>query len=86
MFVQSNQYNYIYSLLATLPPDNPPKIYLKIRYFKKYFPKLPIQIDGGVKIFNAGKLKQAGATRLISGSGFFGIKDLKQRVQEFKDA
>ncbi len=60
------------------------KVYGKIRYFHKKFPKLPIQIDGGVKIHNSQKLKKAGAIRLVSGSGFFEAADLKKRAQEFK--
>lgn len=48
-----------------------PRVFQKIKYFQKKFPKKIIQIDGGVKTDNAEKLKKVGATRLVSGSGFF---------------
>ena len=54
-----------------------PKVYQKIKSFKKKYPDVKISIDGGVKIDNAQKLKKAGATRLVSGSGIFGIFSAK---------
>ncbi len=59
------------------------KIFKKIKYFQKNFPNLPIQIDGGVKIENTYQLTKAGAIYLVSGSGFFGAKNLNQRTKEF---
>jgi len=42
-------------------------------------------VDGGVKIFNGKRLKESGATRLVSGSGLYEAEDLKERVREFKN-
>lgn len=62
------------------------RVYGKIKYFHKNFPKLPIQVDGGVKVKNSAKLKKAGVTRLVSGSGFFEADNLEKRVKEFIDS
>ncbi len=59
-------------------------VFKKIKYFAKKYPNLPIQIDGGVKIENSEKLKKAGATLLVSGSGIFGAKNIAERIEEFK--
>jgi ribulose-phosphate 3-epimerase len=47
------------------------KTYAKIRAIRKKYPKLPIAVDGGVKVENAKKLAAAGATQLSSGSGLY---------------
>ena len=60
-----------------------PKVFRKIKKFRKLKEEIPISVDGGVKIFNAEKLKEVGATRLVSGSGFFGAENLKERLKEF---
>ena len=62
-----------------------PKVYQKIKSFKKKYPKIPISVDGGVKIENAKKLKEAGATRLVSGSGLFKAENIETRIKEFKN-
>jgi pentose-5-phosphate-3-epimerase len=60
-----------------------PRVFRKIKKLRKLREKMPISVDGGVKYFNAGKLKEAGATRLVSGSGFFKAENLKERKKEF---
>ncbi len=61
-----------------------PKVFRKIKKLRKIKTEMPISVDGGVKVFNAEKLKEAGATRLVAGSGFFGSDDLKKRKKEFE--
>ncbi len=60
------------------------KVFKKIENFRKNNPKIPISVDGGVKIENTKKLKSSGATRLVSGSGIFKAKDKKKIIEEFK--
>jgi ribulose-phosphate 3-epimerase len=60
------------------------KVFRKMKKLRKLREKMPISVDGGVKHFNAEKLKNAGATRLVAGSGFFGGEDLKKRKKEFE--
>ena len=48
-----------------------PHTFSLIRSLHEQFPKLPISVDGGVKVDNAARLFKAGATRLVSGSGIF---------------
>jgi len=63
------------------------KTYTKVRALRARFPKLPISIDGSVKVANAEKLINAGATRLASGSGIFKYKDgVKEAVRLMRAA
>jgi len=48
--------------------------------------KVVIEVDGGVKVDNAGKVAGAGADILVAGSAVFGTKDYKRTVKAFKDA
>ena len=59
------------------------KIFKKAKYFSEKFPKIPVQVDGGVKVENSKELFKNGVSRFVSGSGFFGTKDLKKRKSEF---
>ena len=61
-----------------------PKVFRKISKLRKLKEKIPISVDGGVKNFNAQKLKEKGTTRLVAGSGFFGADNLKERLKEFQ--
>lgn len=61
-----------------------PKVYDRIRRFRRAFPDMDIQIDGGVKGEHAEKLIAAGANRLGMNSGLFAHKDIKQFLQEMK--
>lgn len=49
-------------------------------------PNLPISIDGGVNMDTAKLLKQAGATRLVSGSAVFGASDAKEAITALGNA
>ena len=61
------------------------KVKNKIKFFRKKFPRLPIQIDGGVKAYNVAELKRAGANRFVAGSGLFS-GDFQANLKEFKKA
>ncbi|MDC6349956.1 ribulose-phosphate 3-epimerase [Zeaxanthinibacter sp. PT1] len=45
-----------------------------------------IEVDGGVGLQNAGKLKAAGADVLVAGSAVFGSPDPAATIQELKDS
>ena len=63
------------------------KTYAKVRAIRKKYPKIGISIDGGVKVDNAKKLIEAGATQLSSGSGIFKYEDgIKEAVNLMRKA
>ena len=47
------------------------RVYERVREMRKLYPEHAIAVDGGVKISNAKKLVDAGAERLVVGSGLF---------------
>ncbi|PID83299.1 hypothetical protein CSB11_02045 [Candidatus Campbellbacteria bacterium] len=61
-----------------------PKVYTKIKNFVKKYPQMYIQVDGGVKIENASKLKKAGVCSFAAGSGIYKSENIKKRISEFK--
>lgn len=46
------------------------RIFDRIKEVKEKFPGLPISVDGGINLSNYKKLEEAGAGRLVVGSGF----------------
>lgn len=44
-----------------------------------------LEVDGGIKVDNAGALAQAGADILVSGSAIFGSKNYKDTIARMKD-
>ncbi len=61
------------------------KVLEKIKEVKKKYPHLKVQIDGGVNLETASALKEAGADRLIVGSGLFGHDgDVERVVDTFR--
>jgi ribulose-phosphate 3-epimerase len=57
----------------------------KIKAVKKKYPDMPISIDGGVSLNNAGTLTNASADRLIVGSAIFESENPIEAVLKFKD-
>ncbi|MBU1292518.1 hypothetical protein KJ819_00435 [Patescibacteria group bacterium] len=55
----------------------------KIRAFKKKYPNIPIQVDGGVSLTTAPGLLEAGASRLVVGSALWNSADLKEELEKF---
>jgi len=60
------------------------KTYAKIKALRKRYPKMPISVDGGVKIKNAKKLLEAGATRVCPNSGLFKTENIQETYKTFK--
>ena len=59
-------------------------LYLVERLRARY-PKLPIQVDGGVSLQNARELVAAGASRLVVGSAIVKAEDPLAAYQEFQE-
>lgn len=60
-------------------------VLLKIAAFKKKYPDMAIQVDGGVSLATAPALLSAGVSRLIVGSALWNAKNLKEAYAEFVD-
>ncbi len=61
------------------------KVYAQILKIAQEFPGLPIAVDGGVRLDNAAKLIEAGATRLIVGSALWKSHSPLETLKEFKE-
>ena len=48
--------------------------------------KIELEIDGGVKIDNAGEISKAGADIIVSGSGIFETKNYKETIAKMRKA
>ena len=59
-----------------------PDVVDKVKEVKAMYPKLLVQIDGGVSLENAPLLKHAGADRLIIGSAIFGDSRMNHSQEE----
>lgn len=57
----------------------------KIRFLRENGYEGIISVDGGVNLENAKMLRDAGATRLVMGTAFFGADDKKQVVKSLKE-
>lgn len=55
----------------------------KLHQFHRKYPDMPIQVDGGVSRETAGKLLEAGASRLVVGSALWKAPDIKEELDTF---
>lgn len=62
------------------------RVLTQINTLRVKFPNLPISVDGGVNMDTARELKNAGATRLVSGSAIFGAEDVAAAVAALREA
>ncbi len=60
------------------------KVIDKIKQIKKMCPDYPVSIDGGVSLENAKQLIEAGADRLVVGSGIFNSDNYLEAIANFK--
>jgi ribulose-phosphate 3-epimerase len=58
-----------------------PRSLVLVERLRRRYPRLPIQVDGGVRLENVKQLVAAGATRLVCGSAIFGAEDPKAAYQ-----
>ncbi len=66
-----------------------PHVYEKIRNLRRIIRerglRTQIEVDGGVKLSNAGDIVAAGADILVMGSAFFGTGDYESVVRSFRE-
>ena len=60
------------------------KVIGKIKGVRAEYLDLPISIDGGVSLQNAGLLIDAGANRLVIGSAIFEAEDVEKMLEQFR--
>lgn len=58
---------------------------VKVEVVRKQFPRIDVQVDGGVKLSNVGKCAQAGANCIVSGTGIVKQADMAATVQQMKE-
>lgn len=63
-----------------------PKISLLKEMVKSQGLNLSIEVDGGVKVENAGKVARAGADILVAGSAIFETKNYRETIRRFREA
>ncbi|MDB5266130.1 MAG: Ribulose-phosphate 3-epimerase [Parcubacteria group bacterium] len=56
----------------------------KISAFRKKYPAMPLQVDGGVSLATAPGLLQAGVTRLVVGSDLWNAPDLTAELKKLQ--
>ena len=61
-----------------------PRVIRKIAAFKKKYPEMTIQVDGGVSLATAPALLTAGVDRLIVGSGLWKAQNIPEELDKFQ--
>jgi len=61
-------------------------VLLKVQELRKRFPKLMIQMDGGITVETAKCSREAGANNLVAGSAIFGAKDREKAIASLRKA
>ncbi|MFQ5450764.1 MAG: ribulose-phosphate 3-epimerase [Nitrospinaceae bacterium] len=51
-----------------------------------YDHKFDLEVDGGIKVENAGDVKETGTNVLVAGSAIFKSKDYKKTIQQLREA
>ena len=81
-------------LIMTVEPgeggqDLIPETIEKIKELKKFVDKnnldIDIEADGGIKLENAGKIKEAGANILVSGTGILNSNNYNETIKKLKE-
>jgi len=62
------------------------KVLVKIRAAKRHWPRLPVQVDGGVNESNVELLQRAGCDRAVVGSAIWRSKDPIKAIEKLKNA
>lgn len=61
-----------------------PVVFDKIVWLKKNYPKVDIEVDGGVDLINSSHLVKLGADVLVSGSTIFNSSDISKTIKALK--
>ncbi len=57
----------------------------KISKIRKRFPSVDIQVDGGIKVENIAKVKEAGANVFVAGSAIYKSEDYRVTIEQMLD-
>lgn len=60
------------------------RVYDKMKALRKKYPDVTIEVDGGVNLENAAKLKEAGANNLVVGSAIWKSGGVEDAIAHFK--
>jgi ribulose-phosphate 3-epimerase len=63
-----------------------PEVLEKVRQFKVRFPRVPVGIDGGIKMDNIGLAAQAGADEICVGSAIFAAENPGESYRRLNEA
>ena len=58
-----------------------PRVVARVAMFHRRYPKIPVQVDGGVSKENAPKLLEAGVSRLVIGSDIWHAEDPAEELR-----
>ncbi len=82
------QFDYVQCMgIATIGRQGEPfdeRVLAKVKEIRARYPKIPVQVDGGVSLISAQKLLEAGVTRLIVGSALMKAADVASELVKFK--
>jgi len=56
----------------------------QVKYLRSHYPKLDIEVDGGLGPDTIEKAAAAGANIIVAGSAIYGAKDPKEVIQSMK--
>jgi ribulose-phosphate 3-epimerase len=60
-------------------------VLVRIAYFHRKYPDLPISVDGSVNTETIVRLRNAGATRFVVGSAVFGEGDIEENISKLEE-
>lgn len=55
----------------------------KVKYLREKYPHVDIEIDGGIKLDNVGRVIEAGANVIVAGSAVFNAENVEETVKKF---
>jgi len=55
----------------------------KVKYLREKYPHIDIEIDGGIKLDNVGRVIEAGANVIVAGSAVFNAENVEETVKKF---
>lgn len=54
----------------------------KVKYLREKYPHIDIEIDGGIKLDNVGRVIEAGANVIVAGSAVFNAENVEETVKK----